>query len=153
VIFDDVYMKLREHSDIDLLNVTEELAELPGLILEASEHYAIAQSVADTAKHDREVREAQLFIDIKRVEEKASVDLVRAHTTTDDGVIELKAAERIALQDANMWKSLVGSLQTKQHILRDISQQIIAGFASPTSISKQDGKSWYQKMKERNSAE
>ena len=135
VCFPEKYANLRAKLAIDLLRFDQELIEIPQLVQEAAELAAQATERRETCKHLRDIAMADAAYAMRSVEGKAPSETAIASQVVlvdlvQDARNELISAER----DADTWKALVYALQNKKEVLRTISEQILAGFMSPTSF-------------------
>lgn len=137
IIYSVAYIKLRSRLVIDMLRFDEEIMALPQLIQEAAELAADAGVERDSSKQARDIALAEAANVLRNVEGKPpSEKQIDSEVNLVDSVQDAVQTYIKASRDAEVWRSLVESLKNKKELLRTLSDQIIAGFMSPTSFVK-----------------
>ena len=131
------YARLRAALAVDMLRFDQELVEIPQLIQEAAEEAANAAAKRDAAKHQRDMAIADASYTMRNIEGKPpSETQIASEVTIVAEVQEAREAYIEAERIADTWRALVEALKNKKEILRTLSDQMMAGFLSPTSIVK-----------------
>ena len=134
------YTRLKAALAIDLLRFDQELMEIAQLIQEASEECAEACAVRDRAKHTRDIEIASAANTLRSTPDTKGKYPSETQVGSEIALVEEVQDAKTALIEAErvseMWRGLVDALRNKKEILRTLSDQMLAGFLSPTSIVK-----------------
>lgn len=140
IIYPEAYKRLRGIVAVDMLRFDQELMTVAQSIQEAAEIAAEAGSARDQAKHQRDIETASALAVLRSTADERgkypSEAAISTEVTLVDKVQDAREAYILAEQGAEQWKALVEALRNKKEVLRTLSDQIIAGFMSPTSFTK-----------------
>lgn len=134
------YLWLKGKTQIDMLDLDNELMEIPVLLQEASENVAIAIEIRETSKNDLDIQAARCADKIR----KTPLESGKAPSETAvDKIVPLEEAYQQKLSllssarlDAGLWQSITEALRTKSSALRTIADLVSAGWLTTDHVIK-----------------
>lgn len=134
------YLWLKSKTQIDMLDLDNELMEIPVLIQEASENVAIAMEIRETSKSDLDVQIARSADAIRKTPlesgkapSETAIDKMVSLTKEYQDKLALLSSARL---DAGLWQSITESLRTKSSALRTIADLVSAGWLTTDHVIK-----------------
>ena len=138
-IHETQYAALKAKLAIDMLRFDQELIEIAQLVQEAAELSATMTALRDTAKMDLDTVTAMAASALRGVlDDKGkarSETTIASELPLVDKVQNARAALIEAEREMSIYRGLVEALKHKKEALRTLSEQMVAGFMTPTSLS------------------
>ena len=133
------YAKLKAKLAIDTLRFDQELIEIAQLVQEAAELSATATALRDAAKMQLDIETATAATTLRSVlDDKGkarSETQIASELPLIDKVQDARAALIEAERESSIYRNLVESLKHKKEALRTISEQMVAGFTTPSALA------------------
>lgn len=133
------YRWIKNKLPLDLLNVDEELIELPVILQQASEFVSSAIEIRERAKDDLEQITSELADALRKVPLEGTGKF-RSETQIDKQIPlsplyrDKQDALGIARLDASLWQSLTDAIRTKSSSIRIAADLLNSGFLTPSYI-------------------
>ncbi len=134
----DVYEWIKQHTTIDLLNIDDEVSQMPTLLQECGECAAFAAEIRDAAKDELEKAKAEAaewyrttpLDNGKDRSETAIASQIPLDKTYRQRQQELSDAR----VDASLWQNLYEAVKTKNFSLRTTADLIVSGYLTQDHI-------------------
>lgn len=134
----DRYRWLRQRSSLDLMEIDQELQELPILVQECGERVALAIEIRDSAKEELEKTKSEVAEAMRIESAKSGKEFSESKIDSklpSNSIVEAKRAElSIARLDAALWSNLNQAIQAKQYLIRTAAELIVSGYISKDFI-------------------
>lgn len=135
------YERLKRKLALDPMELDQELIELPGLILEASECTADALASRDRAKNELDLAMAEAADHLRRqpVSDGKGGTKTRseAQITTEvplfESVVKATTELEFAKHSLALWQAMVDAMRAKKDALKTFSDLTISGYLSPNA--------------------
>jgi hypothetical protein len=126
------YRWLKQKRHLELLDLDQEVMEIPVLIQECGETTAIAIEIRESAKDDLDKIESKITVELLNTGKSATA--VQGMIASDERYVNANALLSEARLDAGLWQSLMESLRTKSSSMRVAADLIGAGYITQSSI-------------------
>lgn len=131
------YIWLRNHLELDLLNIDDELVKISVLVQEASENTALAIEIRESAKEDLERVSAELSAYLRLPDDKGKVKSetqISSLIPMEEGYKQALLSLSEARLDAGLWMGITDAFRTKSSAIRVTTDLIVAGYLTSNSI-------------------
>lgn len=134
------YDFLKSHLSLDMMDLDEQVMQLPVLIQRASEAASEAIEIRETAKDDLELAQSIAADKLRGVQTPKGKWRTETQITSeipiDSDVQKKKEALSLARLDASLWQSLVEGFRSKNSAIRVVADLLNAGYMTPASIQE-----------------
>ena len=125
--------ELRNKLGIDLLNLDQELMEMPVLVQDAAEQAALANDEERAARHNFDLVQSEAARKLRSIPEGSdkkppSEEKLKSLLPLEEDVANARIAYDAAQTTSAVANALVSSLREKARMLQKISDLIIAGY-------------------------
>lgn len=138
---------LKDALKIDEHALEEEWARNPDIIYRVSEHLELLISLRDEAKHNHEVVEARVDIELRGVElrhvnggkVKTTEKMIGSNTITDPRVIKAYREYLNLAYAVGQFKALKEALQQRSYALKDLVALYLATYYGDVQVDRRSG--------------
>ena len=131
------YLRYRNMLFIDQMRLTEQLMELPTLLMDVGEYCAEAIAARDYASNylKEEVSRSSAYLRslVRETNKLPSETLIASEVFSLPTVINATARLEDAKRDAGYWSALMDSARSKSSSLKVIADLTITGYLSPST--------------------
>jgi hypothetical protein len=131
------YRWLKTQLKIDMLNIDQDIVELPVLLQEAGECTALAIEIRESAKEELEHTSAELASLLRVTDEKGksrSETMIASLIPLEQDYKDKLASLSEARLDGGLWMAITEAIRTKSSALRVTADLVAAGFMTSSSI-------------------
>jgi len=135
------YHELSSHLTIDMLRLDQDILELPQIIQDAAELAASIAGIGRDAEHYYEITRAETANKIRNADgDSPSEAYITRQLPLEQEVQDAKHIINEAARDTALVTELVRSLREKSRLLIKLSDLIIAGYITPSSVYSKEQK-------------
>ena len=132
------YVWLKRRLSLDLMNIDDDIMEIPSLIQQAGELTATAIEIRETAKEDYDRAKAQAAELLRNTTDPKGKQRSETAIQSQLGLspqVEQRGKELSSCRlDAALWQSLTEALRSKNSAIRVVADLLNSGFLTSSSI-------------------